>query len=268
MTNTYKKYLDQFFEKLLYYRHISGRINKVFQKDIQEYTSEEAKIHFVSALIISDWTGPTDNGWEINFPVGVTMETAKSNYKSAMEKIFSRQLCLLYAQSFESFERYLKDCLFDRLGRDDAIREYVIKLLPKNQKHSITREKMPGGDNLFKVLKKVGGETFKNFSSKNNLNIKFKELWTILSDVRHSVTHNESLIDLGLLNKSNHHTEIFNSLFNSKSKTDDSISIELDYKKFERLIKRFSEFAYQVFKILSIDEGLELESKKTTHNST
>lgn len=264
MTNTYRKYLDQFFEKLLYYRHISGRINKVFQKDIQEYTSEKAKIHFASALIISDWTAPTDNGWEINFPSGISMETTKSNYESEIEKIFSRQLCLLYAQSFESFERYLKDCLFDRLDRDDTIRECVIKLLPKNQKTSITRGKMPGGDNLFKVLKKAGGESFKDFSSENNLNIKFKELWTILSEVRHSVTHNESLIDLGLVNKSNHHTEIFNFLFNSKSKSDDTMSIELDYKKFERLIKRFSEFAYQVFKMLSIEEELELKNKKTT----
>lgn len=261
MTNTYKKYLDQFLEKLLYYRHISGRINTVFNNDIQVYTSEEAKINFASALIISDWTGPTDNGWEINFPAGVTMETTKSNYESEIERIFSRQLCLLYAQSFESFERYLKDCIFDRLGRDDAIKEYVIKLLPKNIRSSITRERMPGGDNLFKVLKKAGGGSLKDFSTENNLNIKFKELWTILSEVRHSVTHNESLIDIGIVNKSNHHTEIFNFLFNSKPETDDRLAIELDHKKFERLIKRFSEFAYQVFKILSIEEKLELDDK-------
>jgi hypothetical protein len=61
MTNSYKKSLDQFFENLLYYRHISGRINKVFQKEINEYSSDKAIINFASALIISDWTGPTDN---------------------------------------------------------------------------------------------------------------------------------------------------------------------------------------------------------------
>ncbi|WP_027126299.1 hypothetical protein [Gelidibacter mesophilus] len=264
MTNTYRKYLDQFFEKFLYYRHMSGRTNKVFQKDIEDCTSEQVDIHFASALIISDWTDPTDNGWEINFQPGVYIETTKSNYESEIRKILSRQLCLLYAQSFESFERYLKDCLFDKIGRDDTIRKYVISLLPKTQKDSITRERMPGGDNLFKVLKKVGGESFKDFSSENNLNIKFKELWTILSNVRHSVTHSESLISLRLVNKSDHHTEIFNFLFNSNSISEDTISIELDYKKFEKLIKRFSEFAYQVFKVLSIEEGLELENKRKT----
>jgi|LSQX01.2.fsa_nt_gb hypothetical protein len=261
MTNTYKKHLDQFFEKLLYYRHISGRINKVFQKDINVYSTEKAIMHFASALIISDWTGPTDNGWEINFHTGIVAETTKDNYETEIEKISSRQLCLLYAQSFESFERFLKDCLFDRISRDDAIREYAITLLPKDQSLSISREKMPGGNKLFKVLKQAGGESFKNFSSKNNLSIKFKELWTILSEVRHSVTHNESLIKLSLINRSDHHSDIFKYLFNSKNVSDDLLLIELDYKKFDKLIKRFSEFAFQIFKLLSIEEKLEWKNK-------
>jgi hypothetical protein len=179
-----------------------------------------------------------------------------------IEKIHSRQLCLLYSQSFESFERFLKDCLFDRLGRDENIRKYVISLLPKNQNSSIKRAKMPSGDNLFKALKKAGGESFKDFTSKNNLNIKFKELWTILSEVRHAITHNESMIELKLINKSDHHSDIFNYLFNSKSISDDLLLIELDYEKFEKLIKRFSEFAFQIFKLLSIEENLEWKKTK------
>ena len=96
---------------------------------------------------------------------------------------------------------------------------------------------MPGGGNLFKVLKKVGGVTFKNFTSKNNLNIKFSELWITLSEVRHSITHKESLIESELINKTKHHAEIFKFLFNSEEAYPDSLLIELDYKKFERLIK-------------------------------
>jgi len=101
-----------FFEKLLYYRHISKHINKVFQKEIKEYSSDKAVMHFASALIISDWTDPTDNGWEINFPTGIVTETTKDNYELEIKKISSRQLCLLYAQSFESFERFLKKLSF------------------------------------------------------------------------------------------------------------------------------------------------------------
>jgi hypothetical protein len=178
-------------------------------------------------------------------------------YHRNKQKIHSRQLCLLYAQSFESFERFLKDCLFERLGQDDNFRKSVITLLPKNQNSSITRAKMPGGDHLFKALKKAGGASFKDFTSKNNLNIKFKELWTVLSEIRHAITHNESMIELKLVNKSEYHSDIFNYLFNSKSVSDDFLLIELDYGKFEKLIKRFSEFAFQIFKLLSIEEHIE-----------
>ena len=260
MTNPYKEPLNQFFEKLLYFRHISGRINKVFEKEIEDYTQDKATINFSSSLVISDWTGPTDNGWEINFHTGLFTQTTKENYEDEIRKIFSKQLCLLYAQSFEAFERFVKDCLFIRITRDNNIKEYTISLLPKNQQSSITRKKMPGGSDLFRVMKKSGGETYKNFSSKNNLNIKFSELWTILSEVRHSITHNESLIDLELIEKSKHHAEIFKFLFDSHQISTNMISIEIDYKKFERLIKRFAEFANQVFKILSIEDELDWRS--------
>jgi hypothetical protein len=256
MTNPYKKHLDQLFEKLLYYRHISGRINKILQKEISLYNTNIANIHFASALVICDWTGPTDNGWELNFHTGIFSETTKDNYKKEIENISSSQLCLLYAQSFESFERFLKDCLFDKLERDNEIKKYVISLLPKNQNSVISRKNMPGGNQLFKILKKVGGKTFRKFTASNNLDIKFKELWTILSEVRHAVTHNESTIELTRINKSDHHFDIFNYLFNSKKISDDQLLIELDYKKFEKLIKRFSEFAFQVFKLISIEEKL------------
>ena len=262
MTNSFKEHLDLFFEKLLYYRHMSGRIDKVFQKEIEKYNSDGAVIEFASALIISDWTGSTDNGWEKNFYTGIVTETTKDNYECSIEELFSRQLCLLYAQSFEAFERFIKDCLFNRIDRDEVLREYTISLLPKNQQALFCRSKMPGGNNLFKVLKKAGGESFKSSTSRNNLNIKFSELWTILSEARHCITHNDSLIELCIIEKSKHHSDIFNFLFNSKEENIDSLLLELDYQKFERLIKRFSEFAYQIFKILSLEEKLEWENNK------
>lgn len=255
MNNSYKKNLDCFFEKLLYYRHISGQINRVFQNEIEVYSNEKSIIHFSSALILSDWTGSTDNGWEKNFHSGIFIQTAKENYKSEIEKIYSKQLCLLYAQSFESFERFLKDCLFDRIVNDENIKKYVITLFPKNQNKEISRAKMPSGENLFKAIKKAGGESFKVFSSNNNQNIRFKEMWTILSEVRHSITHNESMIDIKRISQTTHHKDIFNYLFNSKKVSEDLILIELEYRKFEKLIKRFSEFAFQIFKILSVEEN-------------
>jgi hypothetical protein len=266
MTNQYKEYLNHFFHTLLYYRHINGRINKVLKKEIEIYRQENSKIHLASALVISDWTGPTDNGWEINFHTGVRTETSKDTYEIEIKKIFYRQLCLLYAQSYESFETYLKDCLFQKIEQDKSLREYTMSLLPKSKQAPFNREKMPGGYSLFKILKKAGGQSFKNFTSKNNLNVRFSELWNILSEVRHSVTHSKSYIQEDKISKSQHHIQIFNFLFNSVIVDDKLRIIELDYQKFERLIKRFSEFAFQIFKILNIEENLEWNIEKKGHS--
>lgn len=261
MNNLYRIYLDQFFEKILYYTHISGRINKVFQKDVDLYSQKGSDIDFISALIISDWTASTEDGWESNFRTGMVAETTKDNYVEEIEKIHSRHLCFLYAQSFESFEKYLKDCLFDRSSRDNAIRDKAISKLPRTKRSSLSRANMPGGDKLFEILKIAGGKTFKEFSSNNNLDVTFKKLWEVLSEVRHAITHQESRIDLKKINKSAHHLAIFNSLFKSEILSDNLILVKLDYKIFRTLLKRFAEFAFQIFKLLSVEENLEWKNE-------
>ena len=121
----YQKHLIDFFEILLDYRHISGRINKVLREDNNRYSSEAAVIQFSSALVISDWSGPTDNGWEINFPTGVYSNTSKEEYEGEINSFISRQLCLLFAQSFEGFERFLKNSVMVRIEVVPEIRTAI-----------------------------------------------------------------------------------------------------------------------------------------------
>jgi len=64
MKNPYKIYLDNFFETINDLKHTTNRINKVLLKDVERYTKKEANFLSGTALIIGDWTGPTDNGWK------------------------------------------------------------------------------------------------------------------------------------------------------------------------------------------------------------
>lgn len=262
MTNPYKTFLNDFFSTLLDYRHSTNRLNKVLKKDVEIYTKEGARLHLASALVISDWSGPTDNGWEINFHTGISTETPKDTYEIEINKMLSRELCLMYAQSFEALEKFLKDCFFSRANRDKKLKDYIISLIPKISESELKRYKMPGGDNLFKVLKKAGGKTFTKYSSENNLNIRFSELWSVLSESRHAITHSRSYIKQPKINLSKHHSDIFNFLFNSSKIDNELLLIELDYSKFDRLVKRLSEFAFQVFKILSTEEEIEWDIYK------
>jgi hypothetical protein len=193
LAETYKNHLDQFFEKLLYFRHISGRVSRVLNDDIARYTSEESVLRFAFALVISDISGPTDNGWEINFHTGLTIETQKEDYEIELNKISSKQRCLLFAQSFEAFERFLIDCLFERSQYEISLKEYAQTLMHPNQRDNFSRVNLPTGDNLWRIMKRAGGGTFEKLSSHNNLECDLNVVWKVLSKCRHSITHNEGL---------------------------------------------------------------------------
>lgn len=182
MQNDYQRPLKDFFQRTLYFSHISGRIDKIFQKDIEKYTAPGAKIRMGSALVLSDWTEPNDNGWEVNFHTGIFKETKKESYREEIENIYSRQLGLLYAQSYEAIERFLKDCLWIKLNGNNEFGEWVSSHHNKVFRGKETgRETMRGGAKLFKNLKRAGNKTYKEFSSNNNKDIGFKELWEVLS---------------------------------------------------------------------------------------
>jgi hypothetical protein len=257
LVETYRYSVDKFFEKLLYFKHISGRVSHVLNDDIEKYTSEEAIIRFASALVISDISGPTDNGWEINFHTGVTIETQKEDYEIELNKISSKQRCLLFAQSFEAFERFLKDCLFERSQNETSIKEYAQKLMHPNQRDKFSRVNFPTGDNLWRIMKRAGGFTFDQLSSHNNLESDFNVIWKVLSKCRHSITHNEGILADPKILSSLAHYKVLQSLFNINCDDNGAVELSLDKMKFDRTIKRFAEFAYQVYKALVIEEDEE-----------
>jgi len=57
--------------------------------------------------------------------------------------------------------------------------------------------------------------------------------------------------------KSNDYTNLARHFASFNPINENESEILLDYKKIDRLIKSIAEFAYQVFKILSIERGFE-----------
>lgn len=257
MTNEYKIFLETFFTTILEYKHTTKRLNDVLIKDSEKFTELEARYHSASSLVISDWTGETDNGWEKVFHTGISVETEKENYALEIHNVLSREFCLIYSQSFESFEKFLKDCVFFRSFSDENFKSEIEKTLKKTYR-DFSRENMPSGDNLFKLIKKIDVLSFEKYSHNNNINIEFDSMWKVLSEVRHSITHSKSVIKLSKVKSNKHQSEIFDYFFDSDSVDKNTILIRLDYKKFKSLMDRFSEFAFQIFKIISEKEKLEI----------
>jgi len=254
MSNNYQPFLNKFFNRLLELRHTSSHLNSVLKQTIKRITGLK-KIAFVSAssLVISDWTGPTDKGWTINYHTGVSKITYIKDYEQEVELIISYQCCYSFAQSFEALETFFKDCIYFKSQND---KDYIEKI-KSSVKGSINRQNIPGGYLLFKFIKLACNDTFKQYSTRNNRNIKFNEFWTVLSEVRHSVIHSSSIIEIAKLKKTDYHFDVFKYFFNYTQLNGGSIQISLDYQKLDYLIKAISEFGYQIFKVLSITDKLE-----------
>jgi hypothetical protein len=251
MKNPYTEPLNHLFQRIIELRHSSNRINSVLQKDVEKYTAEGASFFSGSALIISDWTGKTDNGWELNFHTGISKRTEKENYAKEVNNILSTEFCLAFAQSFEALETFFKDIAYQ-----NAVVE----------KNAIERDKLPSGENLFKLIKKACGENFNESSSRNNKNLLFKQFWSTISESRHAIVHSSCRIKEKKINKSAEHLATFEYLFNYEELEDEFLIIRLNYRQLDKVLKHVSEFAYQVYKIISEKEKLEYRlEKNTTH---
>jgi hypothetical protein len=94
-------------------------------------------------------------------------KTSKENYENEM--IFFLEFCLMYCQSYESLEKFLKDCVFYKAKNDLRFSEEIKTAFKVDGE--LTREIL-GGELLYKAIKRLE-KTLQKLSKENNTNIKF-----------------------------------------------------------------------------------------------
>ncbi|WBX70570.1 hypothetical protein [Tenacibaculum retecalamus] len=251
MTNPYKKHLDIFFESIIDLKHTAKRLNKVLLQDVERYTTEKTGLLSGTALIIGDWTASTDNGYKINFHTGIKKSTFKENYSLEIENILSREFGLAFAQSFEAFEKLLKDSVYIKIQTDTNFRE---DLKPDKD---YSRKKLSGGDEIFKLIKKACGKEFTKYSKQNNNNFKLSEFFKIISEVRHSMIHCKGKLETSKIPKDKYYKSLFEHLFSLNKLENEIIELKLNYKLLDKLLIYISEFGFQFFKFLSEVDNYE-----------
>ena len=251
MTNPYKEHLDIFFETITDLKHTANRLNKVLLQDVEKYTNEKAEFFSGTALVIGDWTGPTDNGWKINFHTGITKSTFKENYASEIEKVLSREFGLTFAQSFEGLEKLLKDFVFIKIQTDTTFKESL------NPNKNYSRDRLNGGDEIFKLIKKACGKEFTKCSKQNNNNFKFSEFFKIISEVRHSFVHSQGELKTSKIPKDKYYKSLFEHLLPLNKLENEKVELKFNYKILDKLLIYISEFGFQFFKILSKIDNYE-----------
>lgn len=254
--NHYSPHIESFLNRILELRHVVSQLRVVLNGSIKSYEKLEGIDNINSSrLIITDWTDPKVNGHNISFRTVARRVTPKETYNKEVERILSQEYCYAVAQSFEALERFMKDCLYTKISSDLEFRQALSIVDIQDYK----RQRVPGGEELFRLLKKACGAQFNIYSNNNNVNLKFKELWTILSEVRHSIVHSSSIIKREKLQKSEYHYSIFTGLFGHSEIDSDRMKIELIYNQLSDVLNVIAEFGFQIYKLLSLKERLDWE---------
>lgn len=252
--NHYSNHIKLLFERLLELRHIVSHLKSILRHSVKNFNNTQGiDMINASALAITDWTGQMDNGYPVLNHTGIRKRTYQAGYEQEIENIISQECCFAYAQSFEAFEKFIKDCVFTKIMCDV---EYC-KILKIEDSSKFQRENVPGGDLLFKWIKKACDPIFTKYSENNNLNIRFKECWTVLSNARHAITHSNAIIEIKKIHITDYHLSIFNTFFASKQLDSNTIKIVLGYEGLCNLTNLVSEFGFQIFKMLSTNEELD-----------
>lgn len=251
MTNPYKHHLTTFFQTITEFKHTSNRLNKVLLKDSEKYTADGAQYFSSTSLIIGDWTGPTDNGWKLPFHSGVHKLTEKENYAKEVENLLSREFGLTFAQSFEAFETLLKDFVDSKINNDESFKNSL------SDKKDYSRSSLKGGEDIFKLIKKAGGERFKTYLKQNNNNFRFTETFKVFSEVRHAITHSQGNIKTSKIPKDNYYKNLFEHMLPLNRLEGETVLLKFEFKTLDRLLIYISEFGFQIFKILSENDKYE-----------
>ena len=107
--STIENYINRITELQGTLFHIWSILRKDYQKVFERYMKSEIDDQpslISNILVISDITGPTDNGWEYNYPAGNSRNIPYSKYEAEIANLVARESAFMCAQSHEAFETY------------------------------------------------------------------------------------------------------------------------------------------------------------------
>ncbi|ANH80914.1 hypothetical protein A8C56_07900 [Niabella ginsenosidivorans] len=170
--------------------------------------------------------------------------------------MLSIEFGLAYSQCYKALETLLKDLIHLKIESDKTF-----KCLWLDDKE-YSREHLKGGEEIFKLVKKAGGDRFKKYSKENAPNFRFKEMFKVFSEVRHSIIHSKGVFKTSRLPGNEYYKMLFEFLLPLNKFEGEFIPLKFEYKVVDRILMYLAEFGYQIFKILSEEDNYEWNYKK------
>ena len=180
--------------------------------------------------------------------------------ESEIDVILSKEYCLTLSQAYEIFETYLAGIFTDLLYNNP---EYCVSLklletklhLPKKTVRELVKEKLGRQKNNRKYINSLRklSQHFSDHEANNIYEINISTWFDLVSELRHNIIHSRQVISDKLLEflKDKERGKLFKEYFDQRD-TYDGVVIFLTSAKFNIVLDRLNEFAYFIFKSLSI----------------
>lgn len=251
MTNPYRKHLDTYFETLNSFKHSTQRLKTVLLKDAEKYKTDGSDIKIGTTLFIEDWSSKIHN---VPFPTGASKLTTKEQYTDEVNGMLTREYGYVFAQCFEALERFMKKCLREKSSTNA---ELQVKMSKK--KYS-SNDQLRGGYPLFELFTVASRKSYSKYRKIifTRRNFELKELFQIYAEIRHAVIHNLAAFEVKKATKvKQHRMELVKSFFQNRCFNESTGKLHFDYNDFIELYTDISDFGFQMFKLLSEEDGLD-----------
>lgn len=199
------------------------------------------------------WTG-----MEYNFSV--------SDLRNNAQLLASRECCYGIAQVYEIFESFLKNLTVELLQNKKEFIELVSNkdsmVLNTTEDYRVLatqfQRKEKNNKSFLWLFRKVSG-FYKKHEKENIWNYNLADWFDLMSEIRHAITHNRQQFTdkVKLSINRNGNREIFNRYFN-QNKSNETGFIVTNQLKTGEIISLFNQFAFLIWKSLSIECRLDL----------
>lgn len=260
--------LENLFERLNFYNFLIAYIDKRLtdlKNDIERRAGESEKIGVEdlmhgTSLIITDLSGPTDDGWLYQYPTG-NFDVEGEDYLQMLDEFVGREAERVVAQGYEAFETYLYDVTarFCDANSEQSLVDHFKGNLPKAPDRNLevwkkavrgVYRRKPNSD-LVDLIRNLGQDLEKAEVHTNNRGLDLVRWYQITGEVRHAVTHSEGVISSKVIEGLDRKEIRVLRKNYPGAKTDEGYALQLDVDSAQEALRTFAEYGYAIFKALS-----------------
>jgi len=261
--NPLRPVLDQFYQRLTALQgvlfHLKTQLHGYRDMLVDPSQGEDSglgRLFCGTRLVISDLTEWPAHGWRVNYPLQAFFSQGRQ-YVDMIDLIIRNHSQWTISQAYETFETYLYDVVASYLYHGQTCIEPALqKRLQRPPQDTSTlrqavRQVYRGKQNrqIFAYLRRLAPE-LQQAEANNNRGMDLREWYEVVSEVRHAITHADSLIKSARTSAwGKPRLSLLNACFPGTG-TAGGYRLSLEHDSATKALTMFAEYALQVDKYL------------------